>query len=73
MVVSAPFKRDGWYLDIIAAMEQMGGGAAERLKQTPLYRMYVNQRSDRQIGPCWSPRSANWSGRTTTGRKSYLQ
>ena len=35
--VSAPFKRDGWYLEIIAAMEQMGAGAAERLKQTPVY------------------------------------
>jgi pimeloyl-ACP methyl ester carboxylesterase len=42
VVVSAPFKRDGWYPEIIAAMEQMGAEAAEPMKQTALYRMYAS-------------------------------
>ena len=41
VVVSTVFKRDGWYPEIVAAMSQMGPGAAEPMKQTPMYQMYA--------------------------------
>jgi pimeloyl-ACP methyl ester carboxylesterase len=40
VVVSATFKRDGWYPEILAAMAQMGPAAGEQMKQSPLYRLY---------------------------------
>jgi pimeloyl-ACP methyl ester carboxylesterase len=40
VVVSAVFKRDGWYPEILAAMAQMGPAVAEQLKQAPLYQTY---------------------------------
>jgi len=41
VVVSAACKLDGWYPEIVAAMSQMGPGAAEPMKQTPMYQMYA--------------------------------
>src|SRR3712207_3337186 len=40
VLVSTPFKRDGWYPEVLAGMEQMGPAAAEPMKQTPMYRLY---------------------------------
>jgi pimeloyl-ACP methyl ester carboxylesterase len=40
VLVSTPFKRDGWYPEILAGMAQMGPQAAEPMKQTPMYQMY---------------------------------
>jgi len=40
VVVSFAFCRAGWYPDIRAAMAQMGAGAAEMMKQSPIYQMY---------------------------------
>lgn len=40
VVVSAPFKRAGWYPEMVAGMSQMGPAAAEPLKQSPLYEAY---------------------------------
>src|SRR5882762_398372 len=42
VVVSAPFKRDGFYPEVLAAMAQMGPSAAEGMKQSPLYQLYPN-------------------------------
>jgi len=42
VVVSASFKRDGWYPEVLAAMAQMGPAAAEGMKQSPLYQLYPN-------------------------------
>ncbi len=39
-LVSTPFKRDGWYPEVLAGMEQMGPEAAEPMRQTPMYRLY---------------------------------
>ncbi len=41
VVVSAPFRRDGWYPEVLAAMAQMGAGAAEPMKQSPIYQVYA--------------------------------
>ena len=41
VVVSTPFKRDGWYPEVLAGMEQMGPEAAEPMKQTPMYGLYA--------------------------------
>lgn len=42
VVVSAAFKRDGWYPEVLAATAQMGPAAAEQMKQSPLYKLYPN-------------------------------
>jgi pimeloyl-ACP methyl ester carboxylesterase len=40
VVVSATFKRDGWYPEILTGMA-LGPTAAEQMKSTPLYQTYV--------------------------------
>jgi pimeloyl-ACP methyl ester carboxylesterase len=41
VIVSAAYKRDGWYPEILAGMSQMGPAAAEPMKQTPMCQMYA--------------------------------
>lgn len=41
VVVSTPFKRTGWYLEVLAGMEQLGAAAAEPMQGSPLYESYV--------------------------------
>ncbi|WP_218578760.1 alpha/beta fold hydrolase [Vineibacter terrae] len=41
VVVSAPFRRDGWYPEIVASMQQLSSAAAEQLKPTPMYQAYA--------------------------------
>ena len=50
VLVSTAFKRDGWYPEIRAGMSQMGPAAAEPMKQTPMYALYVRI----------APRPADW-------------
>jgi pimeloyl-ACP methyl ester carboxylesterase len=40
VVVSSAHKRNAWYPDSLAAMEQMGAETAEFMKQTPMYELY---------------------------------
>jgi len=42
VVVSAPYRRDGWYSEVLAGMNQMGAHAAESMKQTPMYQTYAS-------------------------------
>ena len=42
VLVSTPFKRDGWYPEVLAGMAQMGPEAAEPMKQTPMYQLYAS-------------------------------
>ena len=42
VIVSIPFKREGWYPEVLAGMEQMGPAAAEPMKQTPMYQVYAS-------------------------------
>ena len=41
VVVSTPFRRNGFYADILAQQAQVGPAAAEAMKQTPMYEMYA--------------------------------
>ncbi|MER5884059.1 alpha/beta hydrolase [Streptomyces sp. NPDC001941] len=42
VAVSIPYKRDGWYPEVVAEMEAMGGpDTAEALRATPLYETYA--------------------------------
>jgi pimeloyl-ACP methyl ester carboxylesterase len=50
VLVSAPFKSDGWYPEMRAAMKAMGPESAEPLKQSPMYEAY------KEI----APRVADW-------------
>ena len=40
VVASTPFRRDGWYPEVLAGMGQMGPEAAEPMKGTPMYELY---------------------------------
>ncbi len=40
VLVSAPFRRDGWYPEVLAAMGQSGPESAEAMKHTPMYELY---------------------------------
>jgi len=40
VVVSAVFRRDGFYPEVLAAFDQMGPSAGEQIKQSPLAKMY---------------------------------
>ena len=42
VVVSVPFRRDGWYPESRAGMDQMGSQLADMLKQGPLYELYAS-------------------------------
>ncbi len=42
VLVSTPYKRDGWYPEVLAGMQQMTPAAAEGMKQSPLYALYPN-------------------------------
>jgi len=42
VVVSAVFRRDGFYPEVLAAFDQMGPSAGEQIKQSPLAKMYPN-------------------------------
>ena len=41
VVVSTPFRQNGWYPEILAGMAQMSLQAAEPMKQTPMYQNYA--------------------------------
>lgn len=41
VVVSVPFKRNGWYPEMVAGMSQMSAAAAEFMRDTPMYQSYV--------------------------------
>jgi pimeloyl-ACP methyl ester carboxylesterase len=41
VVVSIPYKRDGWYPEQVAAMSQMNAGALQFMKNTPMYEGYA--------------------------------
>src|ERR1700678_1077325 len=41
ILVSHPCKRDGWYPESLAGMDQMGSQLAEPLKQSPMYQVYA--------------------------------
>lgn len=42
VLVSTPFKTDGWYPDVFAGMGQMNAAAAEPMHQTPMYQLYAS-------------------------------
>jgi pimeloyl-ACP methyl ester carboxylesterase len=41
VVVSSPFRRDGWYPEMLASMAQMNASFAEFMRDTPIYQNYA--------------------------------
>jgi pimeloyl-ACP methyl ester carboxylesterase len=41
VLVSTPFRRSGWYPEMVAGMDAMGPHIAEPFKQTPMYEAYA--------------------------------
>ncbi|MEV3974644.1 alpha/beta hydrolase [Streptomyces sp. NPDC050698] len=50
VVVSTPARRDGWFPEVVAGMDQMSAAAAEPMKQSPVYELYARL----------APRVADW-------------
>jgi pimeloyl-ACP methyl ester carboxylesterase len=50
VVVSTACRRDGWYPEVLAGMDQLGAAAAEMMKPSPLYQHYARV----------APRPADW-------------
>lgn len=50
VVISATFRRDGWYPEVLAAMAQAGAASAEQMKQSPMYATYARV----------APKPADW-------------
>jgi pimeloyl-ACP methyl ester carboxylesterase len=50
VVVSEPCRRDGWYPESLAGMDQLGPQTAEMMRQSPLYEVYARV----------APRPADW-------------
>jgi pimeloyl-ACP methyl ester carboxylesterase len=42
VVVSTPFKRSGWYPEVLTGQALLGPAVAEPMKQTPLYQVYAD-------------------------------
>lgn len=42
VILSAPFKRDGWYPEVLAAMAKVDSSSAGQMKQSPMYQLYPN-------------------------------
>ena len=51
VIVSTPFRRNGFYPDILAQQAQVTAEAAEAMKQTPMYQLYASV----------APRPQDWS------------
>jgi len=51
VVVSVPFRRDGWYPENRTGMEQMGAAAAAFMKVTPIYESYARVAPDPEHFP----------------------
>ena len=41
VIVSATYRRDGWYPEILAGESQLNAQTAEQMKQTPIYQSYA--------------------------------
>lgn len=41
VVVSFPYRRDGWLPDVLSGMDQVGPQAAEQMKPSPIYQAYA--------------------------------
>jgi pimeloyl-ACP methyl ester carboxylesterase len=50
-VVSVPFRRDGWYPEVLAAFDHMGGANFPHLQQSPLYQGYSKVAPDPDAFP----------------------
>jgi pimeloyl-ACP methyl ester carboxylesterase len=51
VLVSAPYKRDGWYPEVLIGMSQMGPEAAKPMKQSPIYEAYARLAPRREDWP----------------------
>jgi pimeloyl-ACP methyl ester carboxylesterase len=51
MLVSTPFRRDGWFLEIRAAFDQMGRAAFEQMRHSPMYQAWLEVAPDRDAFP----------------------
>lgn len=41
VLISIPFRRDGWYPEVLASMDQVGAAAAPSMRDSPMYQAYA--------------------------------
>jgi len=51
VLVSTPFKREGWYPEMRAGMDAMGQATADQMRQTPLFDAYAKVAPDAEQWP----------------------
>ena len=51
VVISIPFKRNGWFAQVLEGMKGVNASAAEMMKPSPIYQMYASV----------APRPEDWS------------
>ncbi|GAA1227274.1 alpha/beta hydrolase [Kitasatospora nipponensis] len=61
VVLSTPFRRDGWHPEVVAAMDRMSAQAAEPMRQSPIHGLYARV----------APRPEDWP--VLVGRISELK
>src|SRR6201992_267150 len=57
VLVSAPFRQDGWFPEVVAGQSALGPEAAEMMKQSPFYATYTEV----------APRPEDWVQHVTQG------
>jgi pimeloyl-ACP methyl ester carboxylesterase len=62
VLISCPFKRKGWFPDLLVQQDQMGPESAEALKQTPMYQSYLKM----------APKPEDWT-KLVTKMGAFLQ
>jgi pimeloyl-ACP methyl ester carboxylesterase len=55
VLISCPFKRNGWFPELRAQQDQLGAAVAEGLKETPLYQSYEKK----------APKPEDWTNLVT--------
>ena len=50
-VVSIPFRRDGWFPEVLDGMAQVGSAGFEQMKQSPMYQAWCEVAPDRDAFP----------------------
>lgn len=51
VAVAIPYRRDGWYPEILAAFDQMSSAGFEQLRQSPMYSAYCAVAPDKDAFP----------------------
>jgi pimeloyl-ACP methyl ester carboxylesterase len=58
-VVSIPFRRDGWFPEVVAAFDQMSGAGFDQTRPSPMYQAWSEVAPDRDAFPALMDKTAD--------------